>query len=63
VVVNVEPDSVQTMLPSIYLFGNSRTVEKAYSSSPLTQSQKCWKYGHVKPLCKADTPTCPLCSL
>jgi len=28
VVVNVEPDSVQTMLPSIYLFGNSRTVEK-----------------------------------
>jgi len=40
VVVNVEPDSVQTMLPSIYLFGNSRTVEKAYSSSPLTQCQK-----------------------
>jgi len=63
VVVNVEPDSVQTMLPSIYLFGNSRTVERAYSSSPLTQCQKCWKYGHVKPLCKAETPTCPLCSL
>jgi len=63
VVVNVKPDSVQTMLPSIYLFGNSRTVEKAYSSSPLTQCQKCWKYGHVKPLCKAETPTCPLCSL
>jgi len=40
VVVNVEPDSVQTMLPSIYLFGNSRTVEKAYPSSPITQCQK-----------------------
>jgi len=63
VVVNVEPDSVQAMLPSIYLFGNSRTVERAYSSSPLTQCQKCWKYGHVKPLGKAETPTCPLCSL
>jgi len=63
VVVNVEPDSVQTMLPSIYLFGNTRTVEKAYSSSPITQCQKCWKYGHVKPLCKAEAPTCPLCSL
>ena len=63
VVVNVEPDSVQTMLPSIYLFGNCRTVEKAYSSSPLTQCQKCWKYGHVKPLCKAEIPTCLLCSL
>jgi len=63
VVVNVEPDSVQTMLPSIYLFGNSRTVERAYSSSPLTQCQKCWKYGHVKPLCKAESPTCQLCSL
>ena len=35
VVVNVERDFVQTMLPSLYLFGNSRTVEKAYSSSPL----------------------------
>jgi len=43
VVVNVEPDSVQTMLPSIYLFGNTRTVERAYSSSPITQCQKCWK--------------------
>jgi len=63
VIVNVEPDSVQTMLPSIYLFGNSRTVERAYSSSPLTQCQKYWKYGHVKPLSKAETPTCPLCSL
>jgi len=63
VVVNVEPDSVQTILPSIYLFGNSRTVEKAYSSSPLTHCQKCWKYGHVKPLCKAESPICPLCSL
>jgi len=30
VIVNLEPDSVQTMLLSIYLFGNSRTVEKAY---------------------------------
>jgi len=63
VVVNIEPDSVQTMLPSIYLFGNSRTVKRAYSSSPLTQCQKCWKYGHIKPLSKAESSTCPLCSL
>jgi len=40
VVVNVEPDSAQTMLPSIYLYGNSRTVENAYSSSPITQCQR-----------------------
>jgi len=63
VVVNIERDFVQTMLPSLYLFGNSRTVEKAYSSSPLLQCPKCWKYGYVKPLCKAESPTCPLCSL
>ena len=63
VVVNVEPDSVQAMLPSIYLYGNTRTVEKAYSSSPITQCQKCWKYGYVKPLCQTEAPTCPLCSL
>ena len=63
VVVNVEPDAVQTMLSSIYLFGNTRTVERAYSSSAITQCQKCWKFGHVKPLCKAEAPTCPLCSL
>jgi len=63
VVVNVEPDSVQAMLPSIYLYCNTRTVEKAYSSSLITQCQKCWKYGHVKPLCKAEAPTCPLCFL
>ena len=63
VVVNVGPDSIQTMLLSTYLLGNSRTVERAYSSCPLTQCHKCWKYGHVKPLCKAESPTCPLCSL
>jgi len=63
VVVKVERDFVQTMLPSLYLCGNSRTVEKAYSSSPLIKCPKCWKYGHVKPLCKAESPTCPLCSL
>jgi len=63
VVVKVGTDAIQTMLPSLYLFGNTRTVEKAYSSSPVTQCQKCWKYGHVKPLCKAEAPTCPLCSL
>jgi len=63
VAVNVEPDSVQTMLPSIYLYGNTRTVEKAYSSFPITQCQKCWKYGHVKPLWNAEAPTWPLCSL
>jgi len=63
VVVNIEPDSVQTILPSIYIYGNSRTLEKAYSSSPITQYQKCWKYGHVKPLCKAVSPIYPLCSL
>ena len=63
VVVNGEPDSVQAMLPSIYLYGNTRTVEKAYSSSPITQCPKSWKYSHVKPLCKAEAPTCPLCSL
>ena len=63
VVVNIDPDAVQTMLQSIYLFGNTRTVERAYSSSPITQCQKCWKYGQVKPLCKAEAPTCPLCSL
>jgi len=58
VVVNVEPDSVQTMLPSIYLYGNSRTIRKAYSSSPITQCQKCWKYGYVKPLGKEESPIC-----
>jgi len=41
VVVNVKPDSVQAMLSSIYLYGNTRTVEKAYSSSPITHCQKC----------------------
>jgi len=41
VVVNVEPDSVQAMLPSIYLYGNTTTVEKGYLSSPITQCQKC----------------------
>jgi len=60
---NVEPDSIQTMLPSIYLYGNTKTVEKAYSSSPITQCQKCSKYGHVKRLWKAEGPTCPRCSL
>jgi len=51
------------MLPSIYLYGNSRTVKKAYSSSPFTQCQKCWKYGHFKPVGKAESWICPLCSL
>ena len=63
VVVNVEPDSVQAMLPSINLYGGSRTVERAYSSSPQTQCKKCWKFGHVKHLCKEEAPTCPFCSL
>jgi len=63
VVINVEPDPIQTMLLSIYLYGNLRTFEKPYWSSPLTEYQKCWAYGHVKPLCKAESPTCPLCSL
>jgi len=61
--VNVQPDSVQTMLLSIYIYSNSRTVEKVCSSSPITQYHKCWKYRHIKPLCKAESPICPLCSL
>ena len=32
VVVNVEPDSVQTMLPAIHFYGGSPRVERAYSS-------------------------------
>jgi len=63
VVVKVHPNSVQANLPSIYLYGNSRVVKKAYSSSPLSQCQKCWKFGHVKLRCKADNFTCPFCSL
>jgi len=60
VVVNVELDSVQTMLPSIYLYSNSRTIRKAYSSSRITQCQKCRKYGYVKPLGNEESPICPL---
>jgi len=63
VVVNFAPNSVQTMLPSIYLYCNSGIVEKACCSSPQSQCQKCWKFGHGKPGCKADHPTCPFCSL
>jgi len=59
----VDRDSVQAMLSSIDLSGNSWVVEMAYSSSPLSQSQKCWKFGQVKPPCKADHFTSPLCSL
>ena len=40
VVINVEPDPIQTMLLSIYLYGNLRTFEKPYWSSPLTEYQK-----------------------
>ena len=39
VVVNVEPDSVQTMLPSIYLFGNTQTVEKPTRPPPLPSAR------------------------
>ena len=63
VVVNVEPDAVQTMLPAIHLYGSPRTVERAYSSSPRTQREKCWKFIHVKHRCKEEAPTCPFCSL
>ena len=47
VAVNVDPTDAQTLLPSLYLFGGSRKVEKAYSSSPVTQCRNCWDFGHV----------------
>ena len=63
VVVNFEPETVQNMLPTIHLYGGSRTVERAYSSSPQTQCKKCLKIGDVKYHWKEETPTCPFCSL
>jgi len=41
VVVNVAPNSIKTLLPSIYLSGHSLTIEIDYTSSQITQSQKC----------------------
>ena len=51
------------MLPAIHLYAGSRMVERAYSSSPETQCEKCWKFGHVKHQCKEEAPTCPFCLL
>ena len=60
---DVNPETVQTMLPTIHLYGGSRTVERANSAYPQTQCKKCWKFGHVKYQCKEETPTCPFCLL
>jgi len=49
VFVNVEPHSTQVILPSIYLYGSSCTVKRAYTFSLLSQCQKCRKSGHMKP--------------
>src|SRR5207302_2192016 len=63
VVVNVDPTDAQTLLPSLYLFGGSRKVEKAYSSSPVSQCRNCWDFGHVQQWCRVTHPIYPLCLL
>src|SRR5437868_4189784 len=62
VVISVSPNDVQKFGSSIRLYSQPRRVEPANSGNRFTQCRRCWRYGHIAIVCKADRSVCPLCS-
>ena len=50
------------MLPDTVIVAGQRLSVREYLPTP-RQCNKCWKFGHGTSYCKADTYTCPICSL
>ena len=48
---------------SIRLFSHARMVAPANSASKSTQCRKCWRLGHMAPLCKEEAQACRICTL
>ena len=63
VVVSVDPDDIQKLLPSFFLFSERLKVEKTVNANRYTQYNNCYRFGHTSQRCKQTHPSCPFCAL
>ena len=63
VVVSGDPDDVQKLLPSFFLFSKRLKVEKTVNANRYTQCNNCYRFGHASQRCKQTHPSCPFCAL
>ena len=63
VVVSIDPDDVQKLLPSFFLVSERLKVEKTVNANRYTQCTNCYRFGHASHRCKQSHPSCPICAL
>ena len=63
VVVSIDPDDVQKLLPSFFLFSERLKVERTVNTNRYTQCNNCYCFGHASQRCKQTHPSCPFCAV
>ena len=63
VVVSVNPDDVEKLLPGIFLFSEYRMVERVLHANRYTQCNNCYRFGHASARCTQKHPMCLYCAL
>ena len=62
-VISVDPEHVEHLLPSLFVFSERLKVEKIVQANRYTQCTNCYRSGHASQRCKQKHPSCPYCSL